>query len=115
MSTLVDEATLREWLLNVGGRSSIERLAHLFCELLLRLEVVGLVTKDSYELPIRQGELADTTGMSNVHVNRVLMELRRQGLIELSGRSLAVLNRRGLEGLAEFKPNYLHLGERGAA
>lgn len=115
MSTLVDEATLREWLLNVGGRSSIERLAHLFSELLLRLQVVGCATEDRYELPIRQGELGDTTGMSPVHVNRSLMELRRRGLIELSGRSLTILNRRELEALAEFKPNYLHLGERGAA
>lgn len=78
MSTLVDEATLREWLLNVGGRSSIERLAHLFSELLLRLQVVGLVTGNSYKLPIRQEELGDTTGMSTVHVNRVLTELRRR-------------------------------------
>jgi len=115
MSTLVDEATLREWLLNVGGRSSIERVAHLFSELLLRLQVVGLVTGDSYKLPIRQEELGDTTGMSTVHVNRVLMELRRRGLIDLSGGSLTILNRRDLEALAEFKPNYLHLGEWRAA
>lgn len=115
ISTLVDEATLREWLLNVGGRSSIERLAHLFSELLHRLQVVGLVTENSYALPIRQTELGDTTGMSNVHVNRVLMELRRRGLIELRGRSLTILNRRELERLAEFKANYLHLDERRSA
>lgn len=115
MSTLVDEATLREWLLNVGGRSSIERLAHLFSELLLRLQVVGLVTANSYKLPIRQEELGDTTGMSTVHVNRVLTELRRRGLIDLKGGSLTILNRRDLEVLAEFKPNYLHLGESWAA
>lgn len=115
ISTLVDEATLREWLLNVGGRSSIERVAHLFSELLHRLQVVGLVTENTYALPISQAELGDTTGMSNVHVNRVLMELRRRGLIELSGRSLTILNRRELERLAEFKANYLHLGERRSA
>jgi CRP-like cAMP-binding protein len=115
ISTLVDEATLREWLLNVGGRSSIERLAHLFSELLHRLQVVGLVAENSYALPISQAELAYTTGMSQVHVNRVLMELRRRGLIELRSRSLTILNRRELERLAEFKANYLHLDERRSA
>ena len=115
MSTLVDEATLREWVLNVGSRSSIERLAHLFSELLLRLQVVGRANEDSYELPIRQGELADTTGISNVHVNRSLMELRRQGLITLEGRTLRILDVPALRALAGFKANYLHLGERSAA
>ncbi|GJD89297.1 MULTISPECIES: Crp/Fnr family transcriptional regulator [Methylobacterium] len=115
MSTLVDEATLREWLLNVGCRVAIERLAHLFSELLLRLQVVGLASENSYTLPISQGELADTTGMSAVHVNRSLMELRRRGLIQFSGKTLSILDVPALKALAEFKPNYLHLGERRAA
>jgi len=115
IGTLVDEATLREWLLNVGRRSSKERLAHLFSELLLRLQVVGLATENSYALPIGQAELADTTGMSSVHVNRSLMELRREGLIALTGRTLTILDVPALKALAEFKANYLHLEERGAA
>jgi len=115
MGTLVDEATLREWLMNVGCRVAIERLAHLFSELLLRLQVVGLTSGNSYTLPVSQGELADTTGMSNVHVNRSLMELRRRGLIQLSGKTLTILDVPALKALAEFKPNYLHLGERRAA
>lgn len=115
MSTLVDEATLREWLLNVGGRSAIERIAHLLCELYLRLDAVGLVSELSYELPVRQADLADTTGMSSVHVNRSLMELRRKGLIVLKGRRLTITDWKGLKALAEFKANYLHIGERNAA
>jgi len=115
MSTLVDEATLREWLMNVGCRVAIERLAHLFSELLLRLSVVGLASENSYTLPLSQGELADTTGMTNVHVNRSLMELRRRGLIQFSGKTLTILDVPALKALAEFKPNYLHLGERRAA
>ena len=115
MGTLVDEATLREWLMNVGCRVAIERLAHLFSELLLRLQVVGLASENSYTLPVSQGELADTTGMTNVHVNRSLMELRRRGLIHLSGMTLTILDVPALKALAEFKPNYLHLGERRAA
>ena len=115
ISTLVDEATLREWLLNVGRRSSKERLAHLFSELLLRLQVVGLATENSYALPMGQAELADTTGMSSVHVHRSMMELRREGLIALTGRTLTILDVPALKALAEFEANYLHLGERGAA
>ncbi|MHC2021342.1 Crp/Fnr family transcriptional regulator [Methylobacterium sp. CM6247] len=115
MSTLVDEATLREWLLNVGRRSSIERLAHLFSELLARLQVVGLAIDDSYELPITQSELADTTGITPVHVNRSLQELRRQGLIDLKGGTLRILNVVELKQLAGFTPNYLHLNQPSAA
>jgi CRP-like cAMP-binding protein len=115
MGTLVDEATLREWLVNAGCRSAIERIAHLLCELLVRLKVVGLATDNSYALPLTQLDLADTTGMSNVHVNRSLQELRRQGLIELKGGRLTILNPTRLRALAEFKANYLHLGDQAAA
>ena len=115
MSTLVDEATLREWLVNVGCRSAPERIAHLFCELLMRLRAVGLAPTDSFALPITQGELADTTGLSSVHVNRTLQELRRQGLIELKSGRLTILDLPRLRALAEFKANYLHFGASIAA
>lgn len=107
-STLVDEATLREWLVNVGCRSAIERIAHLLCELLVRLQIVGFASEDSYELPVTQLDLADTVGLSNVHVNRSLQELRRQGVIELRGRSLRILDRQRLRTIAEFNARYLH-------
>jgi CRP-like cAMP-binding protein/ActR/RegA family two-component response regulator len=115
MSTLVDEATLREWLMNVGRRTATERIAHLFCELLVRLRAVGLVTENSYALPLTQADLADTTGLSTVHVNRSLQELRRQGLIELKNRHLTILNLPRLRAVGEFQANYLHLGDRIAA
>lgn len=108
ISTLVDEATLREWLVNVGCRSAIERIAHLLCELLVRLQIVGFASADSYELPVTQLDLADTVGLSNVHVNRSLQELRRQGVIELKGRSLKILDRQRLRTIAEFNARYLH-------
>ncbi|MDB5648115.1 Crp/Fnr family transcriptional regulator [Methylobacterium sp.] len=115
MSTLVDEATLREWLVNVGCRSAIERIAHLFCELLVRLQVVGFASEDSYEFPVTQLDLADTVGLSNVHVNRSLQELRRKGVIELKGKTLKILDRQRLKTIAEFNAKYLHLGTRAAA
>ncbi|KAA0121633.1 Crp/Fnr family transcriptional regulator [Methylobacterium sp. P1-11] len=114
-STLVDEATLREWLLNVGRRSAVERLAHLFCELFLRLRAVGRADENAFALPLTQQDLADTTGQSTVHVNRALQELRSRGMIELQQRRLTILDLPKLKQLAEFKSGYLHLGERRAA
>ncbi len=115
MATLVDEGTLREWLANIGFRSALERIAHLFCELLVRMDAVGFARNNSFDLPLSQGDLGNTTGLSTVHVNRTLQELRRRGLIELRGRRLTILDLPRLRNLAEFKPNYLHLGERAAA
>ncbi|MER2251223.1 helix-turn-helix domain-containing protein [Methylorubrum podarium] len=114
-NTLVDEATLREWLMNLGRRSSVERLAHLFCELLLRFQAAGLAPGDSYPLPLTQVDLADTTGITSVHVNRSLRELRQGGLIELRGGRLKILDYARLRALAEFRANYLHLGDRATA
>ncbi|GJE17886.1 Nitrogen fixation regulation protein FixK [Methylobacterium marchantiae] len=111
ISALIDESTLREWLVNIGCRSALERIAHLFCELLTRLRAVGLATEDSCDLPMTQHELADTTGMTTVHVNRSLQELRRRGLIELRGKNLKILDWARLKSLAEFRPGYLRVGE----
>lgn len=115
MTTLVDEATLREWLLNVGCRSAVERIAHLFCELFVRLQTVGSALEDGYVLPMTQGDLADTAGLSSVHVNRSLQALRRQGVIDLKGKNFTILDWPRLKAIAEFKANYLHVGERTAA
>jgi CRP-like cAMP-binding protein len=108
-ATLVDEATLREWLVNVGGRPAEQRLAHLLCELWLRLRAVGLTSDGSYELPVTQAELADTTGLSTVHVNRVLQSLRGQNLITLKGKHLVIPDVERLMEFSAFNPNYLHL------
>ncbi|MBD2750357.1 Crp/Fnr family transcriptional regulator [Microvirga sp. BT688] len=111
-AALVDEATLREWLVNVGARKAEHRVAHLLCELLLRLETVGLTNGDTYELAITQVELADTVGLTSVHVNRVLQRLRRDGLITLKGKHLVILDAAKLKALSGFNPNYLHLIEQ---
>lgn len=111
-STLVDDATVREWLVNIGSRSAIQRIAHLFCELLVRFRAIGLAGGNSYELPVSQLDLAETTGLSTVHVNRTLQELKRLGLIEFRSRSLMIRDLPRLEALGEFDPGYLSLGEQ---
>jgi len=108
-ATLVDEATLREWLLNVGQRNALQRLAHLFCELCVRLRVVKLVDEsNTYALPLTQVELADTTGMTTVHVNRSIQRLRQEGLIVLKNNELTIVDFDRLAEVADFNATYLH-------
>ncbi|TNC07623.1 Crp/Fnr family transcriptional regulator [Methylobacterium terricola] len=107
LAKLIEEATTRCWLTNAGCRSALERMAHLLCELQVRLQVVGFATEDGYELPITQHDLGDTLGLSNVHVNRTLRVLREQRLIEHHGKQLTILDLPRLQEIAEFKPGYL--------
>lgn len=111
-STNVDAAITRELALSLGQRSAISRMAHLFCELYVRLDVVGRTNGNRYEFPLTQRELSECLGLTVVHVNRTLQELRRKGLVEFENRHLAILDRVGLEGIAEFDPNYLYLERR---
>jgi len=111
-STNVDAAITRELALSLGQRSAIARMAHLFCELYVRLDVVGRTKGNRYEFPLTQRELSECLGLTVVHVNRTLQELRRKGLVEFENRHLTILDRLGLEGIAEFDPNYLYLERR---
>ena len=108
-STLVEEAIAREWLVNVGQRNALERMAHLFCELLYRFRAVGLNQGNSCTLPLTQLELAETLGLSSVHVNRTLQALRRQKLITLEGGTLTIQDLDALKEVSFFNPDYLHL------
>lgn len=108
-STLLDAEIHREWILSVGRRSAVGRIAHLFCELRARLEVVGMATETGYALPLTQIDLADATGLTPVHVNRMLRELRDRGLVEFRGGEVVILDVAGLCRLAEFDPGYLYL------
>lgn len=114
-ATLVDEAVLREWLVNMGQRDAYHRIAHLFCELWLRMQAVELTGKGSISLPITQTELADAMGLTPVHVNRTLQRLRAEGLITLDARQLTIPDPARLAAISGFEPNYLHLDrDRGA-
>ncbi|WP_104203686.1 Crp/Fnr family transcriptional regulator [Billgrantia saliphila] len=110
--TLAHASIIREWMLNNGQRDAYTRIAHLLCELVVRLKAVGLADNSPIDLPITQTELADATGMSPVHMNRVLQALRANGLIESKKAELTVPNWEKLREAGEFDPLYLHLGER---
>jgi CRP-like cAMP-binding protein len=107
-NSLLEESIARAWIINIGQRSASERLAHLFCEVFTRLQTVGLVDGHSCAFPLTQEQLADTVGISTVHVNRSLMDLRSAGLISLKDRTLTIIDRQGLESFAMFDPAYLH-------
>lgn len=99
----------REWLLALGRRSAVQRLAHLLCETYARLEALGQADGGACHLPLTQSELADTLGLSPVHVNRVLQQLRADELVELAHQRLLIRDWAGLASLSEFDPGYLDL------
>jgi CRP-like cAMP-binding protein len=107
LETLIDASIFREWVVNVGRRDSRARIAHLLCELALRLKRVH-GGEDTFDFPLTQEQLADATGLTAVHTNRTLQTLRREGLIQLTGRSLTVLDWEGLREAGEFDELYLH-------
>jgi CRP-like cAMP-binding protein len=108
-STMTDSAILREWVVSHGARDARSRLAHILCELLIRYRVVGLGKDNSVPFPMTQEELSDATGMTSVHLNRVLKELRTEGLVELKSRVLKILDFARLSEIAQYEPAYLHL------
>ena len=107
--TLVDAAIFRQWIVNVGRRDAYQRIAHLICELYTRLDVVDLTKDGTIIWPLTQAEVADATGLSTVHVNRILQELRAEKLIDLDRGKLQVLDWQGLKRAGEFDPKYLHV------
>ena len=113
--TLVDGSIFREWLVNVGRRDARTRIAHLLCELALRQEVAGLGDRLTYEMPMTQEQLADAVGLTPVHVNRMLMALGADGLIQRNHRSITVLDWAALAKTGDFEPRYLHFDGRAAA
>lgn len=111
--TLVNAAIQREWTMNLGQRTASERMAHLLCEIYFRLRLGGLTDDSSCDFPLTQSDLADATGLSKVHVNRTLQELRATGLIVLKGKTLTVPSLERLMNTGLFNPNYLHMEHEG--
>lgn len=107
--TLVDAAVFREWVVNVGAREAIARVSHLLCEVKLRLQMVGLVRDSTFTLPARQTDIADACGITAVHTNRVIQELRGKGVIEWEGKTVTIRRWEELAKIGDFAPDYLHL------
>ncbi len=105
---LVEQGTSRAWIVNMGRRHALERVAHLLSELSTRLTVVSESPDLSMHFPLTQEEIADALGLTSVHVNRVLNELRRRGLITSRRGGLTVLDLPMLKQMAGFNDNYLH-------
>jgi len=115
IAQLVDEGTMRAWITSMGRRTSIERVAHLMCELYLRARSIGLTAETQLELPLSQLLLADSLGMTPVHLNRVLKQLRLRGAMTLKRGSLVIADPLMLTEIAGFDENYLHRRLRVAA
>jgi CRP-like cAMP-binding protein len=94
-------------LVNAGRRAPLERVGHFLLETHFRLKAVGCASEDSFELPLSQEGIGDALGLSAPHVNRMLSELRHQGLIGIQNHTIKILDRAALQILAEFEPSYL--------
>ncbi len=110
--TNLDGAMHREWQVSLGRRNALSRMAHLFCELEVRLGLVGLLEGDGYALGLTQADLAECVGLTSVHVNRTLKELRERGLMEFRSYRVRIFDLAGLRRVAEFDPSYLYLERR---
>jgi CRP-like cAMP-binding protein len=106
-STLIDAAINREWIVSVGARSAVVRLAHLFCEMYVRLERIGMASERTFSLPLTQVDLADATGLTAVHANRMLRQLREQGLVAFRQGVVEIMDWDGLRRFADFDTGYL--------
>lgn len=109
VETLIEGSIAREWIMNVGRRDAATRIAHLLCEFAFRLDAVGIGGECNYELPMTQEQLADTVGLTPVHVNRTLKALTASGLISMSRRSVAIKDLAELAEFGDFRSTYLHL------
>ena len=111
-STLIDAAVHREAMVSLGRRTALSRTAHLLCEMHVRLEMVGMTEGPSYRLPLTQADLAECLGLTSVHVNRTLKDLRESGLATFQSGMVTIDDRARLERAAEFNPSYLYLERR---
>ena len=111
LETLVEASITREWVANVGRRDARARVAHLLCEFAYRLNAVGIGEECNFQLPMTQEQLADTTGLTPVHVNRTLKALDAEGLTTRALRSIKINNWKRMAQVADFRSTYLHLPE----
>jgi CRP-like cAMP-binding protein len=106
--TLIDAAMFREWIVNVGQRSAPARLAHVMVELRERLKLIGRVQGNHFEMPLTQEQIGEALGITAVHANRVIRQLREDGIVEMQRGRVRVLDEAKLQELADFDDRYLH-------
>jgi CRP-like cAMP-binding protein len=113
--SVADAACLRNWIINLGSRDSLTRVAHLICEIAVRLRAVGLARDYRFTSPFTQSDLASACAISAVHANRIIQELRRKQLLSWQSRTIAIRDWDALCRLACFEPDYLALNSFAAA
>ncbi len=111
LETLAEGSIFREWIANIGRRDARSRVAHLLCEIAVRLHSAGLITGNRYELPMTQEQIGDATGLTPVHVNRTLQKLCSERLITRDKRAITIENWKALSVVADFNTGYLHLND----
>lgn len=102
-----DASILAKWVANIGRKDARARLAHLFCEMGVRMEQAGLATRTEYDFPVTQAQLGDAMGLTQVHVNRTIQGLRRDGVLRTSHRTIHIDDWDALASMAEFDPDFL--------
>jgi CRP-like cAMP-binding protein len=107
-----EASCLRNWIINLGSRDSLTRVAHLICEITMRLKAVGLAKDNRFCSPFTQSDLAAACAISPVHANRVIQELRRRGALQWHSRTIAINDWQALSRIACFDPDYLGLRSR---
>ena len=107
--SLIEASRFREWQLSLGGRDATAKVAHLLCEINMRLKAVELAKNHTFALPWTQQDIGDACGLPNVHVNRVIQTLRSNGVIDWRSKVMRIVRLEELERIAEFSPDYLHL------
>lgn len=110
-STLIDAAMHREWIFRLGRLNALGRIAHFFCEIDAKLHAVGRSDGKSFALPINQTDIGEACGITGVHVNRVLRQLREDAILTFKNGVVDIRDRKKLERIAEFDPQYLYLDE----
>lgn len=110
---LLNFSIQQEWMVNIAQRGAFERVAHLICELFLRLRQVGMTDDDGCEWPLTQTDLADALGLTGIHTNRMVQQMRSEGLVVLKDRWLTIPDFKALQQVAGFDPDYLYLSDRG--
>lgn len=111
---LADAGALRNWIVNLGSRDALARVAHLLCEIASRLRAVGQAKDYRFPSPFTQSDLAAACAISAVHANRIIQDLRRNQLLHWQSKVITITDWNGLAKLAGFKPDYLHLLQQGA-